>query len=225
MAVHPVMDARPTAAPDIAMMSGVRFAWPSRDSFRLAIDDFRLGEGERLLLIGPSGSGKSTLARRLAPALGMPLLDKDDILEALFDSLGVGEADWRQRLSRSADEVLRRLATEMDGAVLASWWRHPKAESGSGTPIDWLSSLPGKRVEVYCACEPRVAAERFLGRTRHAGHLDSTKDREGLAASFERLAAFGPLGVGTVVRASTDGDGSGFAGLVREILDRLAGAS
>ena len=66
MAVQPVMDARPTAAPDIAMMSGVRFAWPSRDSFRLAIDDFRLGEGERLLLIGPSGSGKSTFLSLLA---------------------------------------------------------------------------------------------------------------------------------------------------------------
>lgn len=181
---------------------------------------------ERYVIVsGLPGSGKSTLARRLAPALGLPLLDKDDILEALFDSLGVGDADWRQRLSRSADEVLRRLATEMDGAVLASWWRHPKAESESGTPVEWLSSLPGKRVEVYCACEPPVAAERFLGRTRHPGHLDSTKDREGLAASFERLAAFGPLGVGTVVRASTEEDGGGFDGLVREILDHLAGAS
>ena len=112
----------------------------------------------------------------------------------------------------------------MDGAVLASWWRHPKAEGESGTPTGWLSSLPGKKVEVYCTCDPRVAAERFLGRTRHAGHLDRTKNSEDLAASFERLAAFGPLGVGTVVRASTDGDGSGFDGLVREILDHLAGA-
>jgi hypothetical protein len=177
---------------------------------------------ERYVIVsGLPGSGKSTLARRLAPALGLPRLDKDDVLEALFDSLGVGDADWRTRLSRSADEVLRRLALQMNGAVLASWWRHPKAAGESGTPVEWLSSLPGKRVEVYCVCEPRIAAERFLGRTRHAGHLDGTKNREDLAAGFERLAAFGPLGVGPVVRASTDGEGSGFDGLVREILDHL----
>jgi putative ABC transport system ATP-binding protein len=60
MALHPVMAVRPVAAPDIVTMSGVRFAWPSRDSFRLVIDAFTLGAGERLLLIGPSGSGKST---------------------------------------------------------------------------------------------------------------------------------------------------------------------
>lgn len=177
--------------------------------------------GRYVIVSGLPGSGKSTLARRLAPALGLPLLDKDDILEALFDSLGIGDADWRKRLSRSADEVLRRLATQMEGAILATWWRHPKAGGESGTPIEWLPSLPGKRVEVHCVCDPRVAAERFLGRTRHGGHLDSTKNSEGLVAGFERLAALGPLGVGTVVRASTDGDGSGFGGLVREILDHL----
>ncbi len=174
---------------------------------------------ERYVIVsGLPGSGKSTLARRLAPALGLPLLDKDDVLEALFDSLGIGDADWRTRLSRSADEVLRRLATQMNGAVLASWWRHPKAEGESGTPIEWLSSLPGKLVEVYCVCEPRIAAGRFLGRTRHAGHLDRMKNPEDLAADFERLAALGPLGVGTGVRASTEGD---FAGLVQEILGGL----
>jgi putative ABC transport system ATP-binding protein len=66
MAVQPIKAVMPVAVPDIAVMSGVRFAWPSRDSFRLAIDNFALSEGERLLLIGPSGSGKSTFLSLLA---------------------------------------------------------------------------------------------------------------------------------------------------------------
>ncbi len=74
MALQSIMAARPIAAPDIAAMSGVRFAWPGRDSFRLAIEDFSISEGERLLLIGPSGSGKSTflslLAGIIAPQAG-----------------------------------------------------------------------------------------------------------------------------------------------------------
>ncbi len=60
MTAHQLKAVMPVAAPDIVTMSGVRFAWPSRDSFRIAIDDFKLANGERLLLTGPSGSGKST---------------------------------------------------------------------------------------------------------------------------------------------------------------------
>ena len=56
---------------------------------------------------GLPGSGKSTLARQLAPALGLPLLDKDDFLDALFDERGIGDLAWRAALSREAD---RRLA-------------------------------------------------------------------------------------------------------------------
>src|SRR5271157_3701939 len=51
---------------DIVRMSGVRFTWPGRNAFSLAMDDFSLKKGERLLLIGPSGSGKSTFLSLLA---------------------------------------------------------------------------------------------------------------------------------------------------------------
>ena len=55
-------------------MSDVRFAWPGRNAFTLAVDGFVLPARERLLLIGPSGSGKSTflglLCGILAPQSG-----------------------------------------------------------------------------------------------------------------------------------------------------------
>jgi putative ABC transport system ATP-binding protein len=41
-------------------MTSVRFAWPGRSAFGLAIESFALAAGERVLLIGPSGTGKST---------------------------------------------------------------------------------------------------------------------------------------------------------------------
>ena len=46
--------------PDVIRMSGVRFVWPGRDAFSLAVDAFSLPAAKRILLIGPSGSGKST---------------------------------------------------------------------------------------------------------------------------------------------------------------------
>jgi predicted kinase len=59
-----------------------------------------------VVVSGLPGSGKSTLAAALAPALGLPWIDKDAILEALFDSLGVGDHVWHERLRRPSDEVL-----------------------------------------------------------------------------------------------------------------------
>jgi adenylate kinase family enzyme len=44
-----------------------------------------------VLISGLSGSGKTTLARRLAPALHLPLIDKDDILERLFESKRIAD--------------------------------------------------------------------------------------------------------------------------------------
>ena len=45
---------------DVIRLSGVRFAWPGRNPFSLAVDSFALPRARRILLIGPSGSGKST---------------------------------------------------------------------------------------------------------------------------------------------------------------------
>ena len=41
-----------------------------------------------VLVGGVPGSGKTTLARQLAPLLGMPLIAKDAIKEALMTALG-----------------------------------------------------------------------------------------------------------------------------------------
>ena len=54
----PPRQARP---PDIVTMSGVSFAWPGAQNFRISVDKFALAARSSSLLIGPSGSGKSTL--------------------------------------------------------------------------------------------------------------------------------------------------------------------
>jgi hypothetical protein len=157
-----------------------------------------------IVITGLPASGKSTVGAAVASALGLPLYDKDEILEALFESLGVGDAEWRTRLSRAADEVLRRQVLRSHGAVVASWWRHPLSQAQSGTPTEWLPPLPGALIEVHCQCKPETAARRFLARTRHAGHLDGSKSYADLLASFERAAAEGPLGLGHVVEVNTE---------------------
>src|SRR5258708_2012911 len=125
-----------------------------------------------VVMSGLPGSGKTTLGRRLAVALNLPLIDKDDILNRLFESKGVGNAAWRRTLSRESDLILQHEATSSDGAILASFWHLPGMPADSGTPTDWLDAPSHQVVNVHCACELEVVASRFLQPRRPPGVLD-----------------------------------------------------
>ena len=159
-----------------------------------------------VVISGLPGSGKSTVGRQLASLAGIAVLDKDDILEQLFEERGVGDAAWRRALSREADRLFAEQANEGRSACLVSWWRHPRSTTHSGTPIDWLTALPDQIVEVHCVCPVNVAVDRFLRRRRHAGHLDGSKSLDSVTAQFEAIAALGPLGIGPVIEVRTTGD-------------------
>jgi adenylate kinase family enzyme len=159
---------------------------------------------QHLIVSGIPASGKSTLARSLSDELGLEMLDKDEILEDLFDEKGIGDVHWRTTLSRTADEILRERASRSESSIIVSWWRHPGSTIVSGTPIEWLSDLPGVLIEINCICDPAIAVKRFQSRTRHRGHLDQFKSSTDLLAAFQQQAALGPLGIGRHVEVNTE---------------------
>lgn len=158
-----------------------------------------------LILTGIPASGKSTVARALSEALGLDMLDKDEILEDLFNEKGIGDAHWRTTLSRAADEILRQRASRSKSSIIVSWWRHPASIVASGTPIEWLSELEGVRIEINCICDPAIAVKRFQSRIRHSGHLDQLKSHADLLPTFQQHAALGPLGIGRLIEVNTEG--------------------
>lgn len=157
-----------------------------------------------IVLSGLPASGKSSLGGLLSSSLDIPLIDQDHYLEGLFESMGTGDLAWRKQLSDKADIMFRQAAMQSPGAIITAWWHHPKSPSLMGTPTEWLNNLPGKILEVHCACRPETAAQRFLFRKRHPGHLDQKLSHSYLVSAFKDQAMLGPLGVGTLLTVNTE---------------------
>jgi AAA domain len=140
-----------------------------------------------VLVTGPPASGKTTLAQPLARQLGLPLLGKDTIKEALFDSLGTGDRAWSRRLGAASYAVLLALARELSAAVLDANF-YP--DHGPGL----LPACP-RPIEVFCRCPAAEVERRFTRRApaRHPGHVDHVLDAQ-LKATLD--GGVGPLGLG-----------------------------
>lgn len=129
-----------------------------------------------VVVSGPPASGKSTLAPTLAVELRLPLIAKDTIKDALMSQLPVPDVDASRQLGRAAVGAMLAVATHSPiGAVIESNFYRSVARAD-------LLQLPGTVVEVFCRCDPDVAADRYRTRagTRHAGHFDSVRKAEEL---------------------------------------------
>src|SRR5689334_13066245 len=107
-----------------------------------------------VVVSGLPGSGKSTIAVPLAAQLGLPLVSKDHIKEALADSLPRDT----QGLGRAAVAVMLAVARRAPEVVLESFFWPGLAEPE-------LLALDRPLVQVHCACPPGLARARFLERT------------------------------------------------------------
>ena len=73
------------------------------------------------VVAGLPASGKTTVGSAVATGLQLPLIDKDAILEMMFDANGICDSAWRAKQSRSADLIMQRMAQASSGSVLVSW--------------------------------------------------------------------------------------------------------
>lgn len=128
-----------------------------------------------VVVSGPPASGKTALARAIAPALGLPLIAKDTIKQALMGVLPVLDIEASRLVGTASVAVLLAVASETAGAVLESVWHRSRS-------LPDLGRLQGNIVEVFCRCDRDVAARRYALRTgtRAAGHFDAERTIEDL---------------------------------------------
>jgi predicted kinase len=147
-----------------------------------------------VLVTGPPGSGKTTLGAPLAAALGLSLIAKDAIKEALMDALGrPSEVEESRHIGQAAVKAMLAVAETSNGAVLDSTFFRET--------VNALRLFSGRFVEVRC-CAPRdVVLARYRERSaeRHVGHLDSLRREEELW----NPGLLQPLGLGPVIEVDT----------------------
>ncbi len=66
-----------------------------------------------IIIAGMPASGKSTYAKKLSRAVGYPIVEKDNIKEELFDTLGFKCYAEKRQLDVAATAVLLRVADDM----------------------------------------------------------------------------------------------------------------
>jgi hypothetical protein len=155
---------------------------------------------------------------------GLAVIDKDDILERLFDAKGIGDSAWRRTLSRESDLIFRRESEDSNGALLVSFWHLPGMPRIGELPRI-LVGLSNRIVNLHCECPAEVAAARFSQRTRHPGHLDSARSYEEILMSVQDLARFKPLEIGERVSVDTSKEvkPAALASKIRRAFDRAHG--
>lgn len=155
-----------------------------------------------LIVTGHPATGKTTLAFALAAELGLPLVSKDALKEALFDTAGRRDRDWSRQIGCVALTLLYRLVEQH-----LALGRSPIVESNFRPDLDTprmlrlRARLPFRPVQLRCVASPAVMVERYLARIaaceRHPGHCErpdaaSVALVQGLGW-IEPLALGGPL--------------------------------
>jgi predicted kinase len=144
-----------------------------------------------VLVGGWPAAGKTTLARALASELEFAYLAKDEVKEALMDTLGApSTVEESRELGRAAVAATLRAARGCRAAVIDSTW--------FPTSLPLVRELHGPFVEIRCRVHIDVVRRRYRDRARDDRHLDDLRSEEEL---WGREVA--PLGVGPLVDVDT----------------------
>jgi predicted kinase len=125
---------------------------------------------------GKPASGKTTLATRLAADLGFPLLTKDAVKEALYDTIGWSDREFSRQMGVASFRVLYVVLDALLAAGVSAMAEAPFDRDISAAELTALRARhPFTMVQVLCRAEGQVLIDRFRERNesgnRHPGHV------------------------------------------------------
>lgn len=130
---------------------------------------------ELIVIAGMPATGKSTVAAGIAKAFGYPVLEKDDIKERLFDTIGFENYPQKRRLDIAATSVLLKVLEQMlkagTSAIVVNNFDGNETKQLCGL----IEAYKPACVTVFLNGDPQVLYERYVERDRlhkrHLGHV------------------------------------------------------
>lgn len=140
------------------------------------------------------------MARRLAPAIGLPLLSLDVVKEVLFTTLGVRDRAWSLQVRATSAAVIWSVLPDCPRGAVIDIWADPTRDP-EAVRAGLAQAGAGPMREILCVVPGEVAVRRYATRERHPGHLPP--DDATLTRIREAAALMAPLGVGPTMRVDT----------------------
>lgn len=128
-----------------------------------------------IVLTGMPASGKSTVASRISGTLGLPVLAKDALKEALFDTIGFRNYAEKRKLDHAANAVLLRCAEALLKSGQSMILDNNFDQASSETLDLLVQRYDCKCIIIFFGGNTDVFYDRYVERDkahqRHPGHV------------------------------------------------------
>jgi predicted kinase len=130
-----------------------------------------------IIITGFSCTGKTTIGLKIAKEFSLPFINKDNIKERLFDSLGWKDREWSKKLSLASYEILYYFldsSLEAGNSVIVESNFFPEDHDDNFHYL--MKRYEFVPFQILCKTEGEILFERFKQRfeagQRHPGHVD-----------------------------------------------------
>lgn len=144
-----------------------------------------------IIIAGMPASGKSTYAKKLSRAIGYPIIEKDNIKEELFDTLGFTCYAEKRQHDVAATAVLLRVADDMLSCGQSLIMVNNFRDDAKDTLEKLINKYDCRCVIVFFGGNSDVFYKRYVERdnahARHLGHVlqDHFPPRPGDSLDYE----------------------------------------
>lgn len=143
-----------------------------------------MGQSLMIIITGTSAAGKTVLSKNIANKFELPIINKDEIKELLFDNLGIKDEEWAVKLGMTSFELaylfVEKLCQTGNTFIVEGNFENKYAAKIFS---DIKSKYNYKVLQLYCHAKVEVLYERYMKRDnsgeRHPGHIIQISGFEG----------------------------------------------